>query len=310
MLQDTRRSLADLVLDRGLVAADTLNRARTVQAETGERLDAVLTRLGLISEAALAQAIASATGLKLVTTEDFPKEPVPLDDLPLRFLRDTKAVPLRATDAEVEVAFVDPLDGFAPAALGFALKRKVVARIARGSDLEAALDRLYGAPDQGEKEASEGEADEADLERLKDLASDAPIVRAVNNLIARAAEARASDIHVEPTEDSIQIRFRIDGILREQDTLPGHLKSAFISRIKVMSGLNIAERRLPQDGRIRLAVRGQEIDFRVATSPTIHGETVVLRILDRSNLALEFATLGFDDDLLTRYKHILYQPHG
>ena len=304
------QSIADLVLERGLVAAETLNRARTVQAETGERLDSVLTRLGLISEATLAQAIAGATGLKLATAEDFPKEPVAADAISARFLRDAKVVPLHATEREVEVAFVDPLDAFAPTALAFALRRNIVARVARASDLEAALDRLYGAPEQGEKDTSESEADEADLERLKDLASDAPIVRAVNTLIARAAEARASDIHIEPTEDSIQIRFRVDGILREQEPLPGHLKSAFISRIKVMSNLNIAERRLPQDGRLRLAVRGQEIDFRVATSPTIHGETVVLRILDRSNLALEFGTLGFDDELLALYKRILYQPHG
>ncbi|HEY5237218.1 MAG TPA: GspE/PulE family protein, partial [Rhizomicrobium sp.] len=156
----------------------------------------------------------------------------------------------------------------------------------------------------------DNEADEADLERLKDLASDAPIVRAVNGLIARAVEAQASDIHIEPAEDSIKIRFRIDGALRDEQPLPGHFKSAFISRIKVMSGLNIAERRLPQDGRLRLAVRGQEIDFRVATSPTIHGESVVLRILDRSNLALEFDTLGFDEALLTQYRRVLAQPHG
>ena len=306
---DSRLTLPELVLERGLVAADTLNRARTVQAETGERLDAVLTRLGLISEAALAEAIASATGLELARPDDFPAEAVPLEDLSARFLRDVKAVPLRASDQDVEVAFVDPLDPFAPEALGFALTRKIVARVARASDVEAALDRLYGAPNR-ETEISDSEADEADLERLKDLASDAPIVRAVNNLITRAAEARASDIHIEPSEDAIQIRFRIDGILREQDSLPPHLKSAFISRIKVMSGLNIAERRLPQDGRLRLAVRGQEIDFRVATSPTIHGETVVLRILDRSTLALEFDTLGFDEELLERYKKVLYQPHG
>ena len=148
------------------------------------------------------------------------------------------------------------------------------------------------------------------MERLKDLASDAPVVRAVNSLIARASEAQASDIHIEPTESAIKVRFRIDGALRDEETLPAHLKSALVSRIKVMSGLNIAERRLPQDGRLRLAVRGQEIDFRVATSPTIHGEAVVLRILDRSNLALEFEKLGFDEELLVRYRRVLAQPHG
>src|ERR1700733_13407008 len=182
--------------------------------------------------------------------------------------------------------------------------------VARTTNVEAALDRLYGVPSQSQEAEAGVEDNDADVERLKDLASDAPVVRAVNNLITRAAEARASDIHIEPTEDSIQIRFRVDGILREQEPLPGQLKSAFISRIKVMSNLNIAERRLPQDGRLRLAVRGQEIDFRVATSPTIHGEAVVLRILDRSNLALEFEKLGFDEELLVRYRGVLAQPHG
>jgi general secretion pathway protein E len=176
--------------------------------------------------------------------------------------------------------------------------------------VEAALDRLYGAPNVPHEEDPGADDNDADVERLKDLASDAPVVRAVNSLIARASEAQASDIHIEPTESAIKVRFRIDGALRDEETLPAHLKSALVSRIKVMSGLNIAERRLPQDGRLRLAVRGQEIDFRVATSPTIHGEAVVLRILDRSNLALEFEKLGFDEELLVRYRRVLAQPHG
>jgi len=136
------------------------------------------------------------------------------------------------------------------------------------------------------------------------------VVRAVNMLIARAAEAQASDIHIEPTEDSLKIRLRIDGALRDEDPLPAHLRAPFVSRIKVMAGLNIAERRLPQDGRLRLAVRGHEIDLRVATSPTIHGESLVLRILDRSNLPLDFQSLGFDGDNLTRFLRVLRQPHG
>ncbi|MEO8927779.1 MAG: GspE/PulE family protein, partial [Caulobacteraceae bacterium] len=140
--------------------------------------------------------------------------------------------------------------------------------------------------------------------------SDAPVVRAVNALIGRAAEAHASDIHIEPTEDVLKIRLRIDGALRDEEPLAPHLKSAFVSRIKVMAGLNIAERRLPQDGRLRLAVRGHDIDLRVATAPTIHGESVVLRLLDRSNLALDFETLGFTGQSLARYLRVLRQPHG
>ncbi len=301
-------TLDRLVLERGLAPAETVARARLVQSETGEPLDTVLTRLGLVSEQALAAAIAEAAGLRIATPADFPAEPLAADRLSPRFLRDARAIPLRETAHAVEVAFVNPLAADARHALGFALGRAIVPLVAKSGDMELALDRLYPEAAAGPGEA--GGADEADVERLKDLSSDAPVVRAVNALIGRAVESQASDIHIEPTEDALKIRLRIDGALRDEDPLPPHLKAAFVSRIKVMAGLNIAERRLPQDGRLRLAVRGHEIDLRVATAPTIHGESVVMRILDRSNLPLDFESLGFDDDTLARFLKVLRQPHG
>ncbi len=301
-------TLEQLVIERGLAPSETLARARLVQSESGEPLDAVLTRLGLVSEQALASAISEATGMRLASVPDFPPEPVAADRLSASFLRDARALPIRLTDGAVEVAFVDPLRPFDRHAIAFALDRPVVPLVARSGDMEVALDRLY--PQQTLSEDVGGGADEGDVERLRDLSSDAPVVRAVNALIGRAAEAQASDIHIEPTEDVLKIRLRIDGTLRDEEPLPAHLKSAFVSRIKVMAGLNIAERRLPQDGRLRLAVRGHDIDLRVATSPTIHGESVVLRILDRSSLALDFETLGFEGDGLARYLRVLRQPHG
>ena len=301
-------TLDRLVVERGLAPFDTLARARLVQSETGEPLDTVLTRLGMVSEQALAGAIAEAAGLRIAAAADFPTEPLAADRLSSRFLRDARAVPLRDTGDAIEVAFVDPLSADTRHALAFALQRPVVPLVARSGDMEVALDRLYPEALAGPGEA--GGADEADVERLKDLSSDAPVVRAVNALIGKAVEAQASDIHIEPTEDALKIRLRIDGALRDEDPLPAHLKAAFVSRIKVMAGLNIAERRLPQDGRLRLAVRGHEIDLRVATSPTIHGESVVMRILDRSNLPLDFESLGFDPDMLARFLRVLRQPHG
>jgi general secretion pathway protein E len=306
---DTPKGLDQLVLERGLVAPETFARAQLVHEETGERLDAVLTRLGMVAEQTLANMIADATGLPIAASEDFPQEPVATELISIRFLRDVKAVPLAQTESELRVAFTDPLDPYALQALSFAADRKIAAVVGRTSDVEAALDRLYGSEQQTDGEDTNA-ADEADVERLKDLASDAPVVRLVNGLITRASESRASDIHIEPTDDAVKVRFRIDGALKEVETLPSHLKSALISRIKVMSGLDIAERRLPQDGRLRLAVRGHEIDLRVATSPTIHGETVVLRILDRSKLSLDFKSLGFEDSVLDPYLHAIRQPHG
>ena len=303
-------SLDELVVGRGLVSSDTMARARLVQGETGEPLDAVLTRLGLVSEAALADAIVAVTGLPLATAAQLAEAPPPPPSIAPRFLRSAKLAIMGMSEAGVEVAVADPLDSYALGALAFALKRPVRPIVARSSDIEVALDRLLGrAETAGESEADES-ADEGDLERLKDMASDAPVVRAVNGLIARAAEARASDIHIEPSEDGLRVRLRIDGALHDQPTLPAAFKSAVVSRIKVMAGLNIAERRLPQDGRMRLAVRGHEIDLRVATAPAIHGEGVVLRLLDRSNLSLDFDSLGFDAATRERFVHALNQPHG
>jgi general secretion pathway protein E len=279
-----------------------------VQEETGDPLAAVLSRLGLVADRDLATAIASASGLTIAEPTEFPVRAIHADRISPRFLRDARALPLGDSPAGVDVAFVNPLDPFAVAAMACALGAPVRPRVGRANELEAALDRLYevaDAPDSGD-----GEAEEADLDRLRDMASDAPVVRAVNSLIARAAEMRASDIHIEPTEDTLKVRFRIDGALVEQEALPSHYRAALVSRVKVMAGLNIAERRLPQDGRIRQSVRGHEIDLRIATSPTIHGESVVMRLLDRSNLSLDFASLGFDGAVLERFTRTLGLPHG
>ncbi len=300
--------LEQLVLDRGLVSPETLSRARLVQVETGERLDSVMTRLGMIAEQVLATAISDETGLPIASTGDFPAEPVLGDALSPRFLRDVKAVPISATDEAVDVALINPLDPYPLQALSFALDRKVRPIVAKANDVEMALDRLYGAAAQAQSD--DETVDESDVERLKDLASDAPVVRTVNNLIARASEARASDIHIEPAEDCVRVRYRVDGALIDVETLPAQMKLPLVSRIKVMASLDIAERRLPQDGRLRVAVRGHEIDLRIATSPTIHGESVVMRILDRSSLSLDFKTLGFEDDVLEQFLHVLKQPHG
>jgi general secretion pathway protein E len=302
-------NLETLVESRGLIAVETLVRARIVQAETGERFDSVLTRLGLVSEQALARLIAEATGLPIADPLEFPALPLAADRVSERFLREFKAVLLAETDAGFEAALVDPLDPYPARALRLALGRDIQVKVARASDVETALERMYGAHGPDALAIDEA-ADEADLERLKDLASDAPAIRAINRLIARAVEERASDIHLEATEDGLAVRFRVDGEMHNLEAFPAAMKSPIVSRIKVMSGLNIAEKRVPQDGRLRLAVRGHDIDLRVATSPTINGESAVLRLLDRSNLTLDFTELGFDDEVLARLRHVLAQPNG
>jgi general secretion pathway protein E len=302
-------TLEQLVADRQLMTNETMARARLVQNETGERFDSVLTRLGLVSEQILAQTIAGFADLPLVPVVDFPAVPIVAAGLSARFLREAKALPLKRTATHIVVAFADPLDPFPQSALAFAFGVPIRPCVARTSDIEAAIDRLYGTSTLSDA-SPDGSIDELDLERMKDLTSDAPVIRAVNRLITQAVERRASDIHIEPTEDALGVRFRIDGALHELEPLPALMKLSFVARVKVMAGLNIAEKRLPQDGRLRLAVRGHDIDLRVATSPTIHGEAVVMRILDRSELSLDFESLGFDAPTLERFQAVLNRPHG
>ncbi|MDD3445557.1 MAG: ATPase, T2SS/T4P/T4SS family [Zavarzinia sp.] len=303
------RDLAALLLSRAMIASETLSRALLVQAETGEPLDRVLTRLGMISERALAEGCARALGLDLAGAGSFPRDAVAPGRLTPRFLRRARVLPLAETAEAVDLAVVDPFDSFAPAAVAFALGRPVRLKVAEGRDVEEALERLY-TTGSGTSTAADSAAESADVERMRDLSSDAPVVRLVNGLITRAVDLQASDIHLEPAEDGLKVRLRIDGALVEQEMMAPALRAAVVSRIKVMAGLDIAERRLPQDGRLRFAVRGHDIDFRVATSPVIHGESVVLRVLDRSHLALDFASLGFAPALTAQWRRALHRPHG
>ena len=300
----------------GKVSSDALSRAEQIAAESGERLEHVLTRLGVVSDRDLADALADHLKLEIAKREDFPTAPVLEEKLRRGFLRDKQLIPLDERDDAVVVAMVNPLDTYACDAVRFAVGKPVVRLVTYPADFESAYARLYG---EGKSEIrqifeqapdSAGAAFDDDIDRLKDVASEAPVIRLVNHLITRAVEARASDIHIEPMPDSLRIRYRIDGVLQPVESPPQHLGSLVISRIKIMARLNIAERRLAQDGRIGMAIRGKEIDMRVATTPTIHGESVALRILDRGNLALDFAALGFDDDIARDFRTLLNEPHG
>jgi general secretion pathway protein E len=186
----------------------------------------------------------------------------------------------------------------------------VLRLVATPTDIEAALDRALAPAAQPDSPAGVTGASETDLERLRDLASDAPVIRQVNQILARAVDARASDVHIEPGASRLVVRYRIDGAMQEVDSPPLRLRDAITSRIKIMARLNIAERRLPQDGRMSTSVRGTEIDFRVSTLPTVHGESVVIRVLDREQVSLDFTALGFDDVVLAELRRILALPFG
>lgn len=306
---------------RHLVALDKLQpaafeRVQNLVAENNERAATVLTRLGLVTERDLADALAHFLDLPLTRPDSYPVKPVLEEQLGPRFLRDALMLPLRDEDGRVTIAAVNPFNANALSAVQFALSRPVDLEIAVQADFEAAFARLYDhalvrpdASGDGDNDYSD-ERVEDDVERLKDIASDAPVIRLVNSLIAQAVEMKASDIHLEPMESEFRVRFRLDGMLRPMESPPLRLAAAVISRVKIMAKLNIAERRLAQDGRIVTAVRGRDVDLRVATTPTIHGESVVIRILDRSHVELDLPTLGFDEPVLGHLRALAQRPHG
>jgi general secretion pathway protein E len=314
---DALDQLGGRLIDAGVIDQRTLDRARRVASETGGRFDRVLTQLGLVSEKGLAEALAQLLDAPLVGTLDYPETPLFLDRLKPKFLRKAHALPIAANADGAVLAMSDPLDEFARNAAAAALSQPVRVAVAVPIELEAAFERLYadaegdGNPAEPLEETDrDAEPAEEDVERLKDLASEAPVIRLVNQLIARAVETRASDVHIEPFDDRLRVRYRYDGVLHEVEPPPGQLQSAVISRIKIMSRLDIAERRLPQDGRIRLTVRGHEIDLRVSTVPSLYGESVVLRVLDRTAVELDYAKLGFSVEIEEGLRRALEQPNG
>jgi len=309
------RGLEELLLEQGRIGADDLRKVKRVQQERGERLERLLLDLGFISEDDLQPLLARYLGVPAVGKKDFPAAPVPLGKVSLKYLRRVKAMPLVQTNGSLAVAMADPADLNTIQGLELATGLTVEPQLARERDILEGLEAAYGAGASAEADGELGEGiiigeDEEDVAHLRDLASEAPVIRLVNNLINRAVEQRASDIHVEPFENELKVRYRIDGVLHDVDTPPRRLQAAIVSRIKIMAKLNIAERRLPQDGRIKLRLMGKEIDLRVSTLPTLYGESVVLRILDRSSIVVTLEHLGFPEDTLGLFETLIHRPYG
>ena len=302
------------LLEKGRLKEADLARARRLQEETGGSLLTLLARLGLVSERDHAETCAAVLNLPLASAKNAPDLPPEGVAVSLKFMKQFHAVPQSEAGDTVEVLMADPQDGYILDALRLATGRTIVPRVALRSEIEDLIERWHG---QGRSamgaivETAEGEnGDMDDVEHLRDLASEAPVIRLVNLIIQRAVELRASDIHIEPFENRLKVRYRIDGVLEEGESPPANLTAAVISRVKIMAKLNIAERRLPQDGRIMLRVQGKELDLRVSTVPTAHGESVVMRLLDRETVVFDFHRLGFTDEFLPQFLHVLEQPHG
>jgi len=310
--------IVDALLRNGRLKEGDLARARPLHRESGGSLLQLLVRLGLVSERDHAQTSAEVLGLALLDARTVP-EVAPeslLDALPLslRFLKQFHVCPLALHDGVLDLWLSDPQDPYAADAVRLAMGVPVRLHVGLRSEIDDLIERWYG---QGRSamgaivETADGEGSAVDdIEHLRDLASEAPVIRLVNLVIQRAFELRASDIHIEPFENRLKVRYRVDGVLIEGESPPANLTAAVISRVKIMARLNIAERRLPQDGRIMLRVQGKELDLRVSTVPTAHGESVVMRLLDRDTVVFDFHRLGFTDAFLPQFRKVLEQPHG
>jgi len=312
-----RKRLGEILIERGKLDAATLERALRLQQESDEKLGALLVTLGVVAQRDVADALAAQLALPLVDVASYPEFPILEERVSTRFLRETRVLPLREDDAEVALAMADPTDQYTIGAFQMVTGRAVKPMVAIPSELEAAFERLYGTGKSAQSQVIgdvetrvDDLAFDADVQQLKDLASEAPVIRLVSLVITNALDMRASDIHVEPFENRLAVRYRVDGVLHDVESPPKRLAAAVISRIKIMANLDIAERRLPQDGRIRLRVQGKEIDLRVSTVPTMHGESVVMRILDKGGVALDFEKLGFLPDTLKVFIDVLMEPHG
>lgn len=307
-------AVADVLIQRSVLTPQALARGRRASERSQERLDLVLNKLGIVSDSELASAWSTVTGLTIAEPGAYPKEPLLKEVLPNAFLAHAQVLPLNIHDNCLELAVVDALDLFTPAAIAAKTGFDVSCRIARHGEFAVAFERLYGKTEKIETQEdpllASDSALTSDIERLRDQASDAPVVRIVNSLIDRAIELGASDLHISATRTGSRIRYRIDGILRDVAPPPTEFHAAVVSRLKIMAGLDIAERRLPQDGRIRIAWRGREVDLRLATMPHMNGEGAVLRVLDRSAVALDFEALGFSALAIEKIRSILKHPHG
>jgi len=311
----TYQSLLATLQTRNKLSASELKKVERVKkTSVADGLPQLLVKLGLCSEADVADAFVESGQFEKVTAEDYPLEPQLPETVSLRFLKNYHVIGLSNTEDNITVAMMDPDDRFTIDALRLATEKPVIAKVGVLSEIDAALDVQYGEDrskmDRVIDDMAVDDLGEEDLEHLKDLASEAPVIKMVNLIMQRAIETRASDIHIEPFEQSLKVRLRVDGVL--QEIVAPNVKStaAVISRIKIMAKLNIAERRLPQDGRIKIQMLGKELDLRVSTIPTMYGESVVIRLLDKENTVLDFAALGFAGRHLQQFIDVLSQPHG
>jgi type IV pilus assembly protein PilB len=311
--QSHLKDLGDILVEENLITQEQLATAAAEQERLGRSLGRVLIEMGMIKEPDLVAALARQVGLDFIDLDEYQIDPNAVSMLPEQVARRYRALPIGFENSHLLVAMSDPANVFALDDIRTITGMEVKPVVATVADVDAAI-RRYGQFEQSATdiatEASSQADDASDLDDIPAAVEDAPIVRLVNLLITQAVTDRASDIHIEPMERDIRIRYRIDGVLHEVMRSPKNIQNGLISRLKVMADINIAERRVPQDGRVSLVVGGKGVDLRMATLPTVYGEKVVIRILDKTSALLRLGELGFMDESYDRYEDAFRKPYG
>ncbi len=314
------KRLGDLLIRENVLAPRDLERAKEDQRKNGGRLGEALVRLGLIQEEELTRLLSKQYGVPSVDLSNFEIDPEVVKVVPEELVQKYRIMPINRVGSTLIVAVEDPANMFAVDDIKFLTGYNVEMVLASPSAIKEAIDRHYDASatmldvmsnfDLDELEVV-NEADDVNVADLEKAVDEAPVVKLVNLILSDAIKKGASDIHIEPYEKSFRVRYRIDGVMYEEMRPPLKLKNAITSRVKIMASLDIAERRLPQDGRIKLKIsRDKDMDFRVSVLPTLFGEKIVMRLLDKSNLQLDMTKLGFEEKALAHFKEAIYKPYG
>jgi type IV pilus assembly protein PilB len=306
------KQLGQILIELGFITPEQLETALEEHRKTPKSLGRVLIDLGMIKEADLVRALAEQVGLEFVDLNEFPIDATSTVLLPEALSRRYRAIPIGERDGRLLVAMSDPANVYALDDIRTITGRDVQPVVATANDVEEAIQKFSGMDSQVEAMASiAAESVDETTADLEEALEDAPIVKLVNAIMTQAVGDRASDVHLEPAEHNVRIRFRVDGVLHEpMPPAPKSIQGGLISRLKVMADLNIAERRVPQDGRISMKVGGRALDLRVATLPTVHGEKVVIRVLDKSNALLRLEDLGFLENAYDRFSESFRKPYG
>jgi len=319
-MTDVRKAFAQLVIAEGLATKSQIKEAMIQQKQEGGRLDEQMVKMGFIAEQDRLHVLGKQFDIEVIDLDTYPVEPTVIDLLPRSIARKHRVLPIAHEGSVIKVAITDPMDFEAQDNLRFILNSDIKMVLTTGEAVDRGIDRYYEATveavDDLMQEFTDVGADETgaggkfSLTAVAGEDEDAPVIRLVRLIISEAVKSRASDIHIEPLENRLRIRYRIDGNCVEVDSPPKRLQGSIISRVKIMSGMQIEEKRLPQDGRIRIKVRGREIDIRVSSLPATHGESVVLRLLDKENVMVGIEQLGFHETDRKRFEKIIKRPNG